>query len=269
MDRQLHPIGSVYSPENDAIYDGLSRSGVRLVTFAGVTKHEQFPLSEIINFFLEVAEEGFSGPVEIEFAVTIDPLSKSKRFSFLQARPLVWEPIDIEIDIGSQVGKVMCRSDSALGNGLIEDIRDVLYIHPRDFVRGETEAIVEKLEELNNKLISSGNPYLLVGPGRWGSTDKWLGIPVRWAQISGASTIIECEMSDYPVEASQGTHFFQNIVSFGVGYLTSNSSDIKWAILDKQEKKGEYGPIKHVRFSKPLHVMLDGQTSKAAVIVAD
>ena len=269
MDRQLHPIGSVYSPENDAIYDGLSRRGVRLVTFAGVTKHEQFPLSGIINFFLGVAEEGFSGPVEIEFAVTIDPLSKSRRFSFLQARPLVWEPIDIEIDIGSQVGKVMCRSDSALGNGLIEDIRDVLYIHPHDFVRGETEDIVEKLEELNKKLISSGNPYLLIGPGRWGSTDKWLGIPVRWAQISGASTIIECEMSDYPVEASQGTHFFQNIVSFGVGYLTSDSSDIKWDILDKQEKKGEYGPIKHVRFSKPLHVMLDGQTSKAAVIVAD
>ena len=91
----------------------------------------------------------------------------------------------------------------------------------------------------------------MIGPGRWGSTDKWLGIPVRWAQISGASTIIECEMSDYPVEASQGTHFFQNIVSFGVGYLTSDSSDIKWDILDKQEKKGEYGPIKHVRFPNP------------------
>jgi hypothetical protein len=269
MDRQLHPIGSVYSPENDAIYDGLSRSGVRLVTFAGVTKHEQFPLSGIINFFLGVAEEGFSGPVEIEFAVTIDHLSKSKRFSFLQARPLVWEPIDIEIDIESQVGKVLCRSNSALGNGLIEDIRDVLYIHPQDFLRGQTEDIVDSLEQLNGKLISSGNPYLLVGPGRWGSTDKWLGIPVRWAQISGASTIIECEMADYPVEASQGTHFFQNIVSFGVGYLTSNSDDIKWDILDKQELKGEYGPIRHVRFSKPLHVMLDGQASKAAVILAD
>ncbi len=269
MDRQLHPIGSVYSPENDAIYDGLSRSGVRLVTFAGVTKHEQFPLSGIINFFLRVAEAGFSGPVEIEFAVTLDSLSKSKRFSFLQARPLVWEPIDIEVDIESQEGTLICRSDSSLGNGLIDDIRDVVYIHPSDFARGETEEIVENLEKLNTDLISSGNPYLLVGPGRWGSTDKWLGIPVRWAQISGASTIIECEMSDYPVEASQGTHFFQNIVSFGVGYLTSKSSDIEWDVLSKQELKGEYGPIKHVRFSNPLNVMLDGQTSKAAVVTRD
>ena len=218
---------------------------------------------------MRVAEAGFSGPVEIEFAVTLDSLSKSKRFSFLQARPLVWEPIDIEVDIESQKGTLICRSGSSLGNGLIDDIRDVVYIHPSDFARGETEEIVENLEKLNTDLISSGNPYLLVGPGRWGSTDKWLGIPVRWAQISGASTIIECEMSDYPVEASQGTHFFQNIVSFGVGYLTSKSSDIKWDVLNKQELKGEYGPIKHVRFSKPLNVMLDGQTSKAAVVTRD
>ncbi len=267
MDRQLHPIGSVYSPENDAIYDGLSRDGVRLVTFAGVTKHDQFPLSRIINFFLRVAEEGFSGPVEIEFAVTLDPSSKSRRFSFLQARPLVWDSVDIEVDIENQAGKVICRSDSSLGNGLIEDIRDVIYIRPKDFVRGETEKVVDDLEKLNKKLLGSGNPYLLIGHGRWGSTDKWLGIPVSWAQISGSSTIIECEMSDYPVEASQGTHFFQNIVSFGVGYLTSDSSDIKWDVLDKQEKKGSYGPIRHVRFSSPLRVMLDGQTGKAAVIV--
>ena len=269
MDRQLHSIGSVYSPENNAIYDGLSRSGVRLVTFAGVTKHEQFPLSEIINYFLRIAEEGFSGPVEIEFAVTLNPLSKSKRFSFLQARPLVWEPVNIEIDIENQAGNLLCRSESALGNGLIEDVRDVLYIDPKDFVRGETEEVVEHLEELNKQLISSGNPYLLIGPGRWGSTDKWLGIPVRWAQISGSSAIIECEMSDFPVEASQGTHFFQNIVSFGVGYLTTSSTTINWEILEQQKQKGSYGPIRHVRFNTPLRIMLDGQTSKAAVIAIE
>ena len=110
---------------------------------------------------------------------------------------------------------------------------------------------------------------MLIGPGRWGSTDKWLGIPVRWAQISGSSAIIECEMSDYPVEASQGTHFFQNIVSFGVGYLTTSSSTINWEILEQQKQKGSYGPIRHVRFNTPLRIMLDGQTSKAAVIAIE
>ena len=269
IDRQLHSIGSVYSPENNAIYDGLSRNGVRLVTFAGVTKHDQFPLSEIINYFLRVAEEGFGGPVEIEFAVTINPLSKSKRFSFLQARPLVWDPVNIEVDIENQGGNLLCRSESALGNGLIEDVRDVLYINPKDFVRGETEEVVENLEKLNTQLISSGNPYLLIGPGRWGSTDKWLGIPVRWAQISGSSAIVECGMSNYPVEASQGTHFFQNIVSFGVGYLTTNSNSISWEILEQQEVKGHYGPIRHVRFNASLRIILDGQTSKAAVIATE
>ena len=171
--------------------------------------------------------------------------------------------------IRDREGTLLCRSGSALGNGLIEDVRDVLYINPKDFVRGETEEVVENLEMLNKQLISSGSPYLLIGPGRWGSTDKWLGIPVRWAQISGSSAIVECEMSDYPVEASQGTHFFQNIVSFGVAYLTTSSSTINWEILEQQKQKGSYGPIKHVHFNKPLRIMLDGQASTAAVIAIE
>ena len=269
MDKQLHPIGSVFSPENNAIYDGLSREGIRLVTFSGVTKHEQFPLSDIVNYFLEIAEYGFSGPVEIEFAVTIHLLSKTKRFSFLQARPLVWEPIDIEIDVDNQASEIICRSNNSLGNGLIEDIHDVIYLNPKKFIRGETEEVVKNLEKLNTELVRHGKPYILIGPGRWGSSDKWLGIPVKWAQISGTSAIVECGMVDYPVEASQGTHFFQNVVSFGVGYLTSSSSEINWDVLDRQKSMGNYGPISHVNFEKPLKVLLDGRTGRAAMVTTD
>ena len=263
MDRQLHPIGSVYSAENDAIYDGLARAGVRLVTFAGVTKQAQFPLSGLTQLFLAQAEKGMGGPVEIEFAVIIAP--GVRRYVFLQARPLVWESVDVEVDLDSVEG-ALCTSSQALGNGVIQEIRDIIYIHPDRLDRAETREAAQIIEKLNRKLARAGCPYLLIGPGRWGSSDPWLGIPVNWAQISGARTIIECQLADLPVEPSQGTHFFQNIVSFSVGYLTAPHSAIDWNWLEAQKPATKDGPVRHLKLKQPLQVLLDGRTGKGAVL---
>ncbi len=263
IDRQLHPIGSVYSAENDAIYDGLARAGVRLVTFAGVTKQEQFPLSRLTQLFLEQAEEGMGGPVEIEFAVVIAP--GVRRFVFLQARPLVWEPVDVEVDLDSVEG-ALCTSSHSLGNGVIQEIRDIIYVHPDRLDRAETREVAQIIEKLNRKLTRAGCPYLLVGPGRWGSSDPWLGIPVKWGQISGARTIIECQLADLPVEPSQGTHFFQNIISFSVGYLTAPRGAIDWNWLEACKPTASEGPVRHLNLKQPLQVLLDGRTGKGAVL---
>ena len=263
MDRQLHPIGSVYSAENHAIYDGLARAGVRLVTFAGVTKQAQFPLSGLTQLFLEQAEQGMGGPVEIEFAAIIAP--GVRRYAFLQARPLVWEPLDVEVDLESVEG-ALCTPSQALGNGVIEELRDIVYIHPDRLDRAETRAAAKAVEKLNRKLARAGRPYLLIGPGRWGSSDPWLGIPVNWAQISGARTIIECQLADLPVEPSQGTHFFQNIVSFSVGYLTAPRGGIDWKWLEAQKPAAKDGAVRHLKLKQPLQVLLDGRAGRGAVL---
>ena len=263
MDRQLHPIGSVYSAENHAIYDGLARAGVRLVTFAGVTKQAQFPLSGLTQLFLEQAEQGMGGPVEIEFAAIIAP--GVRRYAFLQARPLVWEPLDVEVDLESVEG-ALCTPSQALGNGVIEELRDIVYTHPDRLDRAETRAAAKAVEKLNRKLARAGRPYLLIGPGRWGSSDPWLGIPVNWAQISGARTIIECQLADLPVEPSQGTHFFQNIVSFSVGYLTAPRGGIDWKWLEAQKPAAKDGAVRHLKLKQPLQVLLDGRAGRGAVL---
>ena len=263
IDRQLHPIGSVYSAENDAIYDGLARAGVRLVTFAGVTKQEQFPLSRLTQLFLVQAEEGMGGPVEIEFAVVIAP--GVRRFVFLQARPLVWEPVDVEVDLDSVEG-ALCTSSHSLGNGVIQEIRDIIYVHPDRLDRAETREVAQIIEKLNRKLTRAGCPYLLIGPGRWGSSDPWLGIPVKWGQISGARTIIECQLADLPVDPSQGTHFFQNIVSFSVGYLTAPRGAIDWNWLEACKPTASEGPVRHLNLKQPLQGLLDGRSGKGAVL---
>jgi hypothetical protein len=263
MDRQLHSIGSVFSAENDAIYDGLARAGVRLVTFAGVTKQAQFPLSGLTQLFLAQAEKGMGGPVEIEFAVIIAP--GVRRYAFLQARPLVWESVDVEVDLDSVEG-ALCTSSQALGNGVIQEIRDIIYIHPDRLDRAETREAAQIIEKLNRKLARAGRPYLLIGPGRWGSSDPWLGIPVNWAQISGARTIIECQLADLPVEPSQGTHFFQNIVSFSVGYLTAPRGAIDWSWLEAQTPAAKDGAVRHLKLKQPLQVLLDGRAGRGAVL---
>ena len=268
-DMQLHPIGSIYSPENNAIYDGLSRDGIPIVSFSGILKDNNFPFSDIINTFLKIGEESMGNPIEIEFAINIDATSNTQEFIFLQARPLVLETAITDIDFENLDGTIILRSTNSLGSGTIEHIRDIVFIDPTTFDRSTSDKVPKILEKINKKLIGDGRPYLLIGPGRWGSSDPWLGIPVKWGQISGARTIVECPLADIPVDPSQGAHFFQNIISFNVGYITfSEDKDIiDWNWLNNQ-KIEQTGQVNHIQLKKSLKILLDGQ-SRSAVILTD
>ena len=213
-----------------------------------------------------------SAEVEIEFAVVLgDGQLNSHQFGFLQIRPLAagYEAPDIPENLLTSVGAVVA-TNVALGNGSNEDLTDILYV-PRDrFDRGVTEAIAAEIEKFNRQFVTEANPYLLLGPGRWGSSDRWLGIPVRWDQISGARVIVETDLEDFKVTPSQGTHFFQNLTSFQVGYLTVNTgqgeSRLDWDWLDAQpaHEEGEY--VRHIRLADPLTVLIDGRSRRGVVL---
>jgi DNA-binding NarL/FixJ family response regulator len=223
----LAAVGSIYSPENDTVYEGVHRKGVKLITMAGVLSGDHFPLPETLQFLMEVGKAGFSCNVEIEFAVNLRADGEGpQEFAFLQIRPLVFgvEPEEINLP-GVAPARAICISDGALGHGYLEGVRDLVFVKPDTFDRSKTAEIAAEVGAVNARLRGSGRPYLLIGPGRWGSADHWLGIPVTWAQIAGVRCIVEAEMEDIKVAPSQGTHFFQNITSFGIVYFTLRSED--------------------------------------------
>jgi hypothetical protein len=213
-----------------------------------------------------------SAPVEIEFAVSLgDGRLRPHRFGFLQIRPLAadYEAPDIDPALLDDPAAV-CATTVALGNGRETGICDVLYV-PRDrFDRGQTVAIAEEVAEFNRRLATAETPYLLLGPGRWGSADRWLGIPVRWDQISGARVIVETDLEDFKVTPSQGSHFFQNLTSFQIGYLTLNKgqgrSKLDWDWLDAQPAAGQSKYLRHLRLDSPLTVLIDGRSSRGVVL---
>jgi len=267
----LAAVGSTYSPENDRIYDGIDRPGPRLVTFAHVLKHRVFPLAEVLDFLLDLGRRCLSSAVEMEFAVSLNPGDRPDEFGLLQIRPLMAE---LESpDVAPEMLRrddVLLATEVALGNGRYDDIRDVVYV-PRDrFDRGRTPEIAREVAELNRRLNQEGRPYLLLGPGRWGSSDRWLGIPVEWAWISGASVIVETDLDDFKVTPSQGSHFFQNLTSFRVGYLTVNQSSgggvVDWDWFDGQPAVAETEFLRHVRLDAPLEVLIDGRSSRAVLL---
>lgn len=271
-DETLASVGSVYSPDNNMIYDGLGRPGTRLVSFAHILKADLFPLAKILVLLLELGRRTMSAEVEIEFAVVLgDGELRPHQFGFLQIRPLAacYETPDISADLMASSGALIA-TDLALGNGRQDDIYDIVYVPRQNFAREETEAIAEEIAVHNRRLVEEGRPYLLVGPGRWGSSDRWLGIPVRWEQISGAGVIVETDLDDFKVTPSEGTHFFQNLTSFQVGYLTVNSTKgaghVDWSWLD-QHLAAHDGPYtRHIALSEPLTVLIDGRTSKGLVL---
>ncbi len=268
----LEPIGSVYSAENDAIYDGIHRPGSRLVSFAHVLKAGIFPLADILKLLLELGRRIMSAEVEIEFAVVLGDGKKTEhQFGFLQIRPLAagFDAPEISSEILTDPNAIIATT-VALGNGRISGIKDILYVPPDLFDRGKTMEIAEEISRLNREFVKEATPYLLMGPGRWGSSDRWLGIPVRWDQISGARVIVETDLDDFKVTPSQGSHFFQNLTSFQVGYLTVNSttgqSKLDWDWFARQEVayEGEY--VRRIRLEKPLWVLIDGRSRHGAVL---
>ncbi len=264
-DGTLFHAGSTYSADNDTVYDGISRSGKRVVTFAPILKHKVFPLPEILDLVLEMGSWGMGTAVEIEFAVNVQvPPGAPKEFAFLQIRPLVmsYEPEQLRTADIPDVG-LISRSTQVLGNGAYNDLYDIVMVDIHRFDRSRSRETAEEVSRLNAKLVDQKRPYVLIGVGRWGSLDHWLGVPVTWDQIAGACAIVECGFRDFSVTPSQGSHFFQNITSFRVGYFTvSEASEIgfvDWEWLLQQPAMEEIGVTRHLRFGQPFSVHISGQ----------
>jgi hypothetical protein len=269
----LAPVGSVYSADNDAVYDGISRPGIRIITMADILKGRLLPLPEITTFVLKVGTAASSCPVEVEFAVNLsDDPGKPHEFAWLQMRPLVMGAELQDIQIGKiDARDALCISHRALGNGLLRDMRDLIVVRKDRFERADTVKIAAEIGILNAELKRQQRPYLLIGPGRWGSADPWLGIPVRWAQISGARCIIETGFEDMRVDPSQGSHFFQNIMSFGIGYLTvedyrhrGDYLDVSW--LERQPAESETEHVRHISLDAPLQIAINGRINLGVVM---
>ena len=271
-DGTLNAIGSTYSHENNSVSDGISRQGTRLVTFAPVLKGQVFPLPKILELLLDMGSWGMGSAVEIEFAVNLSvPSGKPKEFGLLQMRPLVIsrELEELNVEEVDPAGLV-CQSLQVLGNGIIKDIRDIVVVDINRFDRAKTREAGWEVSRFNAKLVSENTPYLLIGVGRWGTLDPWLGIPVTWDQISGARAIVEANMKDFNVSPSQGSHFFQNLTSFMVGYFTvnaqANQGFIDWEWLGAQQAVEEMTYTRHIRCEKPITVKMNGHKNKGIIL---
>jgi CheY-like chemotaxis protein len=271
-DGTLAWVGSTYSPENQALYDGISRPGVRLVTFAPVLKHGLFPLAEIVSRLLEVCEDASSTPVEIEFAVNLSvPAGQPKEFGFLQMRPIEIARELAELEIGDvPPDRLICRTDAVLGHGRVDGIRDLVVVDVHRFDRARSAEVAGEVARVNGVLVAARVPYVLIGVGRWGSAEPFLGIPVSWDQISGARVIVEAGFKDMSVTPSQGSHFFQNITARNIGYFTVNGEGgaafVDWAWLAGQPAVAEGAFVRHIRCDAPVTVKMNGRRRQGVIL---
>ena len=270
-DGTLQTVASTYSVDNHAVYDGLSRKGPRLVSFAPILKHGVFPLPQILDRLMTLGEDALGRPVEIEFAVRLSKDSDTPaEFGFLQLRPLVLSREGEDIRMGDvEPDQLVCQSSVVLGHGRLQDVHDLIVVDAHRFERARSHEVAQSVAHFNAKLSDSNTPYVLIGVGRWGSTDPWLGIPVAWDQISGARVIVECGFRDFRVAPSQGSHFFQNLTAFQIGYFTVNPDAgegfLDWQWLAAQSAVEEHGCVRHLRFDSPAIVMMNGKTSQGMI----
>jgi len=271
-DGTLNYVGSTYCRENDMVYDGISRSGVRLITFSPILKNKIFPLPQILEHLLDLGSWGMGSAVEIEFAVNMSTApGEKKHFGVLQMRPLVvnQEDEDLNFEVVPK-NKILCKSNEVLGNGIIKDIYDIVYVDFNKFDRAKSREVAMEVSQFNSKLVDEGRPYLLIGVGRWGTLDPWLGIPVTWSQISGAKVIVEAGMKNMIVEPSQGSHFFQNLTSFSIGYFTVNTnnklSKLDWDWLHLQPKDESRNYVNHLRLSEPLTIKMNAHENLGIIL---
>lgn len=269
--RNLKYVASTWDIQNQRIADTFNEKGRKIITFAHILKYDTFPLAEIISELLRIGEQEMKSPVEIEFAVNMDvAYGEDKIFNFLQIRPIVENSRSESLDWDevSTSGAIL-YAESALGLGRIDGLRDVVYVRPDRFNPARSEQMALEIGLLNDQMKMNGINYILVGPGRWGSSDPWLGIPVKWGHISESRVIAECGLENFRIEPSQGTHFFQNLTSFGVGYLTLNpfigDGIFDTTQLDAMEAIFENDNIRHVRFDEELYVFVDGKNNKGIV----
>ncbi len=272
-DGSLRYIVSTYDPYDQIIRDGYYPGGRKLVTFANILQHDVFPLARILQLVLEYGQDEMRRPVEIEFAVTLNMENeKTGTFYLLQIRPIVdsKEMLDEDLKLIKDED-VLLRSDNSLGHGVMNDIQDVVYVKTDEYSASNNQLIAYEIEKLNKEFLDKGKNYILIGPGRWGSSDTWLGIPVKWSHISAARVIVEAGLTNYRVDPSQGTHFFQNLTSFGVGYFTINAfrndGVYNQAFLNSLPAQHETQFLRHVHFEQPLAVKMDGKKNLGVVML--
>ena len=273
-DGALQYIASTYDPYDMVIRDGVYPGGRKVITFANILQHEVFPLARILQLTQEYGQNEMRRPVEIEFAVTLNQKEKTGVFYLLQVRPMV----DVKADLSENLNlipdsDVLLKSYNSLGHGVMEDIYDLVYVKTEGYNAGNNPTIAYEIERINRKFLDEGKHYVLVGPGRWGSSDSWLGIPIKWSHISAARVIVEAGLTNYRVDPSQGTHFFQNLTSFGVGYFTINAymgdGVYQQDFLDGLVAVEETKFLRHVHFETPITVKMDGKKKIGVVMMPD
>ncbi|MDE5929546.1 MAG: phosphoenolpyruvate synthase, partial [Muribaculaceae bacterium] len=275
----LRYMVSTYDANDQMIHDYEYGRGRRIVTFANILRDRVVPLAPAIDFMLKQGQSAMQRPVEIEFACNItrnaaDPKESKGHIYWLQIRPIIdrKELVD-DAALDVEESRLLLRSNTALGNGRIDNLRTVVYVRTQDFDSVNNRAIVGELNALNRRFIENDENYILIGPGRWGSSDEALGIPVQWPDISAARLIVEASLPDYRIEPSQGTHFFHNLTSFGVGYFTvdpasdSGMYDSRW--LDSLPAEYESRFLRVVRFAAPLEVAINGRRGVGIVVKPD
>lgn len=271
-DSSLRYVSSTYDFENNMVRDGFDVSGKKIVTFSNILQHNIFPLAEILDTMLEIGHQEMGNPIEIEFAVNLDvPADQPKIFNFLQIRPIVVNDQKLTFNLDHiQNESTIISSLSALGNGSIENICDLIYVKPDTFKASATKEIASVIEKLNTQLFKEKRNYILIGPGRWGSSDPWLGIPIRWPQISEARIIVESGLPNFRIDPSQGTHFFQNLTTFRVGYFTVNPYQQEGyydtAFLEVQPAIFEDAYVRHIVFDNPVKVYIDGRKNAGVIL---
>ena len=275
-DGSLTYIASTYDPYDQVIRDGIYEGGRKVITFCGVLQHGVFPLPELLQLVQKLGADEMKRPVEIEFACNIERGEGQEvrgEFYLLQIRPIVDSKQVLDEDLAAIPDEqCLLRSHNSLGHGISEDVVDVVYVKTDDnFTAANNPAIAEEIAQINKRFLEEGKSYVLIGPGRWGSSDYWLGIPVKWPHISAARVIVEQGLKNYHVDPSQGTHFFQNLTSFGVGYFTINTYTgdgvLQQKILDDMPAVEETELVRHVRFDHPLKIMMDGKKQHGVVLL--
>jgi hypothetical protein len=271
LDGTLEHSASTYIMENDDVIPGVHGNGPKLIDFANILKYNHLPLADALQMLLKLFKEAMGSPVEIEYSIDLEPAENGKPTLYLlQIKPLIRIEERVEVDITSvPEDKVFMYAERGMGNGMIEDIRDVVFVDPDKFDKMKTKQMASEISKINSEFEAQGKDYILIGPGRWGSRDPFTGIPVLWAHISRAKIIVEIGLRDYPLDASLGSHFFHNVTSMNVGYFSvpynSRASKIKMEALRQQKVVAETEFIKHVEFNKPLSVLMNGRERKALI----
>ncbi|NSW45983.1 MAG: pyruvate, phosphate dikinase [Bacteroidales bacterium] len=273
MHGTLKHLASVYNPENDTIEAGLNKNGPRVLNFANILKYDYFPLAETLEVVLSIVKEAMGTPIEIEFAVDLSKKNPEgiPTFYLLQIKPLLGNEKDFHVDFSKFDDQhIILKTSKSMGNGKIDEIYDVVYAVPEWFDHMKTEHMAKEIEQINTKMMRAGKKYILIGPGRWGTRDKFIGIPVVWSQISAAKVIVEVELPNFPLDASLGSHFFHNVTAMNVGYFSikqMNSDDfVSWEKLSKFNVIEQTKFFRHINSEKPFTVYMDGGTQKAIVV---